>query len=456
VWQDLRNGNYDLWGQKISLSGAQLWDKKGIIICNAQGVVAHQNVNLIRSNQVETIVVFEDGRFGYTNIFAQKINAAGTLLWGKDGIAVAKVKAHQANPQLVSDGAGGAIIAWEDNRNPNFPKIYAQRISTTGKKIWENGSLPLTKINSRQSRPLVVSDQAAGAIVIWEDERSPLGLKDLYAQRISAKGELLWGKNGIPVCTENGDQTDVVAVSDGFGGVFVVWTDYRNGERNPDIYAQRINSQGKLLWKEDGVVVCAAPDVQRSPQIANDNEGGIVISWTDKGGGSYDIYAQRLNSQGNALWLADGIPVSQLARTQQNSRWATSQILVWEDYRFGNWDIFAAALSAQGKLIWGEEGIAIVSLPQTQYSPQAIPWKDDSAIISWEDYRSGQQYEIFVQKISKEGKIAWTPNGVLVKTQNGARTPKILGQPQENSFVVVWEDFTGGGRAIYGQRFLTD
>jgi len=329
-------------------------------------------------------------------------------------------------------------------------------MGTNGKRLWEKGSIPLTKINANQSMPKAIPDQAGGTLVVWVDERDPLGLKDLYAQRISPTGELLWGKNGLAICTENGDQSDFSITSDDQGGLIITWTDYRSGERNPDIYAQKVSREGKLLWKEGGTLVCGAPDVQRSPQIISDGQGGAIIAWTDKGGGSYDIYAQHLNAQGQAQWLADGIPVCQHARTQQNPIFANRQIIIWEDYRLGNWDIFANALSPQGKLLWGEEGVAIVSLPQTQYALQAAAWKNGEAIVAWEDYRSGKHYEVYLQKISGEGRTSWAPNGYLVKTLNGARNPKLLAQPSNNSLVVVWEDYTGGGKAIYGQRFSID
>lgn len=456
VWQDRRNGNYDIYSQKLSSDGAAEWTENGLSVCEAKGVVVHQNASMIDSGRGEVILAFEDARSGFLNIYAQKIDNQGVLLWGKDGIPLAKVKADQTNPRLVTDGAGGAIVCWEDQRNPNFPKIYAQRITSSGKRSWEKGSLPLSKVDARQGLPLMVPDGSGGAIIAWEDERNPLGLKDLYGQRISGSGELLWGKNGVAINSENGDQTEADMISDGAGGAILAWTDYRRGERNPDIYTQRIDGSGKPLWPKEGVLVCGAPDVQKFPKLAKDKEGGVIVTWTDKGGGSYDIYAQRLSREGKILWLTDGIPVSQAARTQQNSLLSNSQILVWEDYRYGNWDIFANTVSLQGKLLWGEEGVPVVSLPLTQYAPQIANWKSGAVLVTWEDYRNGKEYEIFIQMLSANGSVAWQANGVPVKTSNGARAPKILALPKENALVLVWEDYSGGGKAIYGQRFTVD
>ncbi|MFA5034792.1 MAG: hypothetical protein WC500_03320 [Candidatus Margulisiibacteriota bacterium] len=457
AYQDRQKGNFDIYAQSLSADGTPLWGASGSIVCNIPGLVAHQNAAAINNGQDETILVWEDGRNGYLNIYAQKITKTGQLAWGKEGLPVAKLPAEQTLPQLVPDGQGGALIVWEDNRNPNFTRVYAQRLSANGRLLWGNTGLSLTRLNSQQKGPIVVADKEGGAFCVWEDERNPLNLKDIYAQRLSADGELLWDKNGTAVCVDNGDQFEPTAVADGHSGIIISWADSRRGDRNPDIYAQRLAGSGDRLWKENGATVCSAPDIQRSPQVIGDGEGGAVIAWTDKAGGSYDIYAQRLNKLGLPLWLADGIPICQQARSQQNPLLSSidgGTLLVWQDYRFGNWDLFANALSNQGKLLWGEEGTPIVMNPLTQYSPQILALNKDSAILTWEDYRDGRQYEIFIQKVGSNGQPLWPINGLRIKSNDGARTPKIVGFA--NYFLVIWEDYTGGGKAIYGQAFTEE
>jgi beta propeller repeat protein len=245
-------------------------------------------------------------------------------------------------------------------------------------------------------------------------------------------------------------------IADGAGGAFLAWTDYRRGERNPDIYAQRVDGSGQSLWPKDGLLVCGAPDVQKSPTLTKDIEGGVIIAWTDKGGGSYDIYAQRVSKEGKPLWLTDGIPISQSPRTQQDPI-IKNQLVVWEDYRYGNWDIYANSLSLQGKLLWGEDGVPVVSQPLTQYAPQVAIMGKYGNIIAWEDYRNGKQYEVYMQLLNENGQTLWAQNGFNVRSTDGARAPKLLAFPGRNSFLVVWDDYTGGGKAISGQFYnITD
>ncbi|MFA6549047.1 MAG: hypothetical protein WCT39_03865 [Candidatus Margulisiibacteriota bacterium] len=454
AWQDKRSGNTDLYAQKISSDGIASFGNDGKLVCSATGSVIQQNVRATLVNS-DLVLAYEDARSGYLNIYAQKINKSGSLLWGRGGIPVGKVAAEQSDPCIVPDGSKGIYVAWKDQRQNGKSAIRLQHLDAKGERSFDP-SLAIAPFPSHQTAPLAISDKAGGIILLWQDDRNVLGLQDIYGQRISKKGDLLWGKGGKPIVSANGDQVEASMIGDGNGGAFIVWTDYRRGERNPDIYAQRIDAQGEPLWTSDGALVCGAPDIQRSPRLVSDGENGILVSWTDKGGGSYDIYAQRIGKNGQPLWISDGIPINQFSRTQQEARFGNRKVMVWEDYRFGNWDIFAGSVAPEGKLSWPEEGVPVVTAPLTQYAPEIIPWKDGGVIIAWEDYRCGNYYELYLQKLSSKGEIEWTHNGFKNRSLDGGRNPKLIAAPGDNSFYLLWEDYTYGDKAIYGQKYVVD
>ena len=108
-----------------------------------------------------------------------------------------------------------------------------------------------------------------------------------------------------PVCTATQDQNEHQIISDGSGGAIVTWQ-----EDNADIRAQRVDFSGNPQWTARGVPVCTATDGQIYPQLASDGSGGAIIAWRDgRSGGAADIYAQRVDSSGNILWTANGVPV---------------------------------------------------------------------------------------------------------------------------------------------------
>jgi hypothetical protein len=91
-------------------------------------------------------------------------------------------------------------------------------------------------------------------------------------------------------------------VSDGSGGVFVVWTDYRNGGPpvGGDIYVQRVSGDGDLAagWPADGLAVSTADSTQGDPHITADGSGGVIVSWRDGRSDALGIHVQRVSAGG--------------------------------------------------------------------------------------------------------------------------------------------------------------
>jgi len=125
---------------------------------------------------------------------------------------------NQRTPTIVSDSAGGAIVAWVDDRG-GTSGIYAQRVDARGGPQWTPDGVALCTPSDSQWWPQIVSDGAGGAIVAWEDLRS--GPSDIYAQKVNAVGTPQWDADGVALCTVPGVQTNQTLVPDGAGGAIV-------------------------------------------------------------------------------------------------------------------------------------------------------------------------------------------------------------------------------------------
>jgi hypothetical protein len=94
----------------------------------------------------------------------------------------------QYYPTIVADGSGGAVVAWRDQRDMDT-HIYAQRVNGAGVPQWTADGVALCTAANSQDYATILGDGAGGAIVAWEDGRSSstTGI-DIYAQRIYASG----------------------------------------------------------------------------------------------------------------------------------------------------------------------------------------------------------------------------------------------------------------------------
>src|SRR5262249_7976869 len=127
---------------------------------------------------------------------------AALAVWPTDPVVNVPICNRSTSyPVAISDGAGGAIFAWEDESGISLPgDIYVQRINASGVVQWTANGVALTLDLDDQLQPHMVSDGAGGAIVVWQDGRNfDVSGYDLYAQRVNASGTPLWTANGVPV-----------------------------------------------------------------------------------------------------------------------------------------------------------------------------------------------------------------------------------------------------------------
>jgi hypothetical protein len=280
----------------------------------------------------------------------QKVSAAGAPVWTAGGVAVctATRKSYPYRGTLVSDGAGGLIVGWWDFRaGASNSDIYAQRVLSTGTPAWTANGVPVCVAPNNQEYPVLVSDGASGAIVVWTDYRTGAG--DIYAQRLNASGLPEWTADGTVICSAAGTQNSVAAVSDLAGGMVAAWVDTRNG--NSDIYAQRINASGVVQWTADGIPVCTQGSTQIEPAGVTDGLGGMIVGWRDTRY-SNDIFCRRVTPTGSAAWIADGIAVCTANNNQLTPHLCTDgaggAIIVWYDNRISSsYDIFAQRIFRQ-------------------------------------------------------------------------------------------------------------
>ena len=414
TWQDTRSGKGDIYAQRISATGAVQWAANGVALCTATD---YQYLPAIVSDGAGgAIVTWHDYRGSDFDIYAQRISADGAVQWTADGVALCTATREQADPKIVPDGAGGAIVTWEDYRSlTTFLDIYAQRISADGVVQWATDGVALCAAAQNQRYPAIVSDGAGGVIVTWTDYR--VGEKpDIYAQHMLATGVVdpAWPTDGRALCTAANEQVVPDIVSDGAGGAIVAWQDHRKGTES-DIYAQRVLAGGVVdpAWPANGRALSTARDFQFSPKLVADGAGGAIATWWDfRSLFSNDIYAQHVLASGvlDPAWPA-ALPLCTAAGEQLVpeivSDGAGGAIVTWYDYRSGAADIYAQRILAGGVVdpAWPANGRALCAAAYHQVSPTIVPDDAGGAIVTWMDYRSGTNNDIYAQAVRANGEL---------------------------------------------------
>jgi hypothetical protein len=285
------------------------------------------------------------GAGGFSDIYAQKVNAAGVIQWGPAGVAVTMTNMNSETlPALISDGAGGTLITWFNGTSG----CRVQRLNSSGVSQWPTTSLSSI---SNNRRPAIVTDGSGGAVVAWAT-----GNTGIYVQRVSSIGDKLWSPTnaGVMLCSA-GNQCAMIP--DGAGGATVTWQDFRTGT-NYNIYAQRVDGLGATQWIMNGVEVCFVQDDQLAPTIVSDGGTGAIITWYDGRmlSSGDDIYAQRIDVNGVSQWTPDGLALCTATGDQQLPTIAMDgaggAFVAWQDRRSGsNNDIYVHHVNSSGQAL---------------------------------------------------------------------------------------------------------
>src|SRR4029450_3488812 len=193
--------------QWVNAAGVPQWGPDGVQLTNAG--TGMRDLAIVRdvNGAGGAIVVWRgNGVGGLHGIFAQKVNAAGAIQWGASGVAVTATSMNgEAWPVLISDGAGGAIVAFFIGTSG----CRVQRLNSSGVGQWPN--TPLSSASNNR-RPAIVTDGSGGAVVAWAS-----GNTGIFVQRVTSAGNKLWSPTnaGVQLCTA-GNQCSMI--TDGAGG----------------------------------------------------------------------------------------------------------------------------------------------------------------------------------------------------------------------------------------------
>jgi len=226
-----------VYAQRVDSAGNTLWGSGGVQVF--VGLVV--GACIAGDGSGGGIIVFEQVTPSTdSDIYVHKVDAEGDILWGPDGVPICVGPSHQYSPQIVADGAGGAISFWVDERG-----VCAQRVDADGHKPWNEDVLLCDSTYVR-----IASDGSGGAFCV-----SYYGV----AKRLDATGTELWGSDGITFTPEAIHEPGLALVPDDCGGLLISWAEdvkWRHYEiSNVSYYVQRIDAEGNVVWGDEEILL---------------------------------------------------------------------------------------------------------------------------------------------------------------------------------------------------------
>ena len=444
VWQDTRNGSSNIYAQRLDAEGVPHWTANGVRLCTPRGTNATQEDPIVASDgSGGAYVVWEDLRNTVNGIdlYGQHVRSDGTLAASDTGIAVCASRGDQTGTVICPDGAGGAFVTWTDDRptSPSTyaPDIYMNRLSGGSATLGRTGSAVYTGPGI-QRLPALVSDGAGGCYIAWEDGASlPYGIR---ANHVSAGGSLYWGANGFLVYrSECGScfsaNSSHVSIRLDEKQLMLAWEVSSVTGNGQNIMAARIRCNNAYdstqVWGQAIEVTGDMPFDQMWPQIfsddsataiGSDNRGILVVfeyAWPGAAD-DWNITMIRMLGDGITQLPSPGTvyPLTQQPHGQVGFQAipidSASFLAAWNDARFSSGPdtcVYAQMMDKSGNRFFPSYktrstwGLPICHRTTTAKQVEIAP-RTNGAIMAWTDYRAGtNQANIYAQVLFRDGSL---------------------------------------------------
>jgi hypothetical protein len=305
-----------------------------------------------------------------------------------------------------------------------------------------------------QTLAKVAATSDGGCYVSWQDHAS--GNYDVYMQRLNGAGEIEWPENGLLISDHPQETwiTDYDLTADLEDNAVVVFNDVRNGS-DRDIYAYRISPEGDFVWGADGLTVSDNDGFEPDPQVVVTSDGNIVIAWPEDN----MAHLRKVTPGGDDFWDPSTITLSfdysvnstRLAEAEADGVILEIQVSTGPNF----WDpcyLHMHKFDASGTALWGPDGVEVMTTGGiAAYMRSEISGDGSGGAYSfWYDTRN-VEHHAYVQHVDVDGGVMWTPNGVMLSTTGGEMQmyPALAKVPSTDD-VIVFYRITDLNQTLYG------
>ena len=427
--------------------------------------------------------------------FIQKMTSVGAPEWTANGVQVSNstgvvgTGGRALHPIVVSDGADGCIVLWNDYRNGSFRRgdIYAQKYNAAGAPQWAPGGvLAWAANNSTENSALAAAcaDGLGGAVfAFWAASDT------LYIESINSSGVNFWAGGVVKLYDPwsswvNAKQVNIHPA--GGGAVFVTWQGIFDGSLGyANRFIQKFSAAGVALIGVSSAHNYGATlggnlnmsySSPESKMSCRNGSGGLFFVDAQ---GSYTLRLMACDSAGTQTIGANGAPVDALATGYAYpsptvcSDGGTGCFVAWVECVATVYRVRVRRFLATGSPVWATLGLDTIPA-SAAYPPDGLCIIEDGsggAIVSWNysaDTPAAHTAKgLHASRVNGDGTIAWADREITPYAQMVRNTPYqywTLGRGVSDGAggaIFVWPDIrdaigTPTAHDIYAQRVGPD
>jgi len=429
----------------------------------------------VRTSDGNYIVFYTQSTLSGTLIYAQKVDqSSGATLWvSPTSVSTQPESYSTSNSYSTASNDNGAFIAFTRISDTEFPpdsNIYVQKVDSDGNILWGGTGINVTLSNVStltENSPLLVSDGAGGVYVAW-DVAGSLGSSEVYITHLDSTGAVAtnWNTTGV-------DSFRTVHVEASSGSSEQLGSDmWLQADGNIAVPFSHTAS-GFPVEVTAEIIVVDAQGAGESPSILLSNAGTTIGQFRAAPYGNYgafavfatngDVYAQRVDDNWNKEWGTDGIIASGadgnfLTAIPDGSGGLIAVWSVYEDADFGG--TYGTHVLSNGTVdpSWGGTDVTIARIDgdaETLYNKySAISDGAGGAFVAFNSNNTGN---IYVQHLKSDGTLGISGKGYLLGNADngGDNLDQFLVSDGRTGVAVFWYGWNDiNSFDIFGQYLL--
>jgi putative hemolysin len=276
-----------------------VWGANGLII---QGAARESYIKpvITAGGQDNIILVWgleKESDSQLMDIYAQKLNGNGASVWNEGApLLIAESVPFFVQPALVSDGVGGAFVAWHNTEL----KSYVQHINSNGYFSMAEGGAPVANSgDNKQILPqLQFSPEGQTLFVFWLETDPGQTMRGIGGQKMNVNGWQLWGESGKTVVASS--SADLTAVTPRLLGYDIVIFYLQGAEEqgvNPlesQVKAMLLDVAGNPFWGDQPAIISSVLSVKGGLEVGRILNQESIAVWVDMRDNGRDIYMHNL------------------------------------------------------------------------------------------------------------------------------------------------------------------
>ena len=405
---------------------------------------------------------------GY-DTYLQRLDLNGYEQFAHDGIQIAKLTNSSTEDYgLDIDTQGNALLAFLDTREGDNQQVTVTKVSPSGVQLWGPNGIQLTAGAPNAHQPKVTGTTDGGVVVAWTAYGPTYSF--IVLQKFDANGKPQWASNtlvnnGMILSENKADyQVSDLHASDN-GSVIVSFSRDTGFRSNRYLYANKISASGQLLWGAKHVHVWDGGSLQLGnyPSFLSDGNGGAIFSWYSSSP-SLEVHVQHINASGGEVFAHNGVTPSSNGgqiRVDPSADYdaSTQEIFVSyeeEDSLQSMSGVSAQKFDASGNRQWGDTGLVIVPLQNNNNAEifEHTVRLGDSAFVFWVDQQVTEAGTIQGVKLNNDGTTACAQ--FPVSSVLAEKSRPWTAQAVNNNTVVAFQDYRDGNSNLYIQNINPD